>query len=91
MFLWKYTDGELFTLLGPSGCGKTTILRLIGGFHKPDEGEIYFDGKACDLYPTLRTKYRDGLPELCPLAPHDHFRQHCLWSQTEEDFRKPRC
>ncbi|MBA4393521.1 MAG: hypothetical protein C0407_08205, partial [Desulfobacca sp.] len=30
-------DGELFTLLGPSGCGKTTILRLIGGFHKPDQ------------------------------------------------------
>jgi ABC-type Fe3+/spermidine/putrescine transport system ATPase subunit len=38
-------DGELFTLLGPSGCGKTTILRLIGGFHKPDHGEIYFEGK----------------------------------------------
>ncbi len=35
-------DGELFTLLGPSGCGKTTLLRLIGGFHKPDGGEIYF-------------------------------------------------
>ncbi len=35
-------DGELFTLLGPSGCGKTTILRLIGGFHKPDAGAIYF-------------------------------------------------
>jgi iron(III) transport system ATP-binding protein len=39
-------DGELFTLLGPSGCGKTTILRLIGGFHKPDEGDIRFNGKA---------------------------------------------
>ena len=37
--------GELFTLLGPSGCGKTTILRLIGGFHEPDRGEIYFSGK----------------------------------------------
>ncbi|HVP78498.1 MAG TPA: ABC transporter ATP-binding protein [Thermodesulfobacteriota bacterium] len=35
-------DGELFTLLGPSGCGKTTILRLVGGFHKPDHGKIYF-------------------------------------------------
>jgi spermidine/putrescine ABC transporter ATP-binding subunit len=35
-------DGELFTLLGPSGCGKTTLLRLIGGFHRPDGGEIYF-------------------------------------------------
>ena len=39
-------DGELFTLLGPSGCGKTTILRLIGGFHKPDQGEIFFGGKT---------------------------------------------
>ena len=44
-------DGELFTLLGPSGCGKTTILRLIGGFHKPDQGEIYFDGKAVTSIP----------------------------------------
>jgi ABC-type Fe3+/spermidine/putrescine transport system ATPase subunit len=37
--------GELFTLLGPSGCGKTTILRLIGGFHKPDHGIIAFGGR----------------------------------------------
>lgn len=39
-------DGELFTLLGPSGCGKTTILRLIGGFHEPDQGRILFGGKS---------------------------------------------
>ncbi len=38
-------DGELFTLLGPSGCGKTTILRLVGGFHKPDQGRIFFGDK----------------------------------------------
>ena len=44
-------DGELFTLLGPSGCGKTTILRLIGGFNKPDNGEIYFDGKPVTPIP----------------------------------------
>ncbi len=44
-------DGELFTLLGPSGCGKTTILRLIGGFHKPDQGEIFFDEKKVNLIP----------------------------------------
>ena len=33
-------DGELFVLLGPSGCGKTTTLRLIGGFERPDAGEV---------------------------------------------------
>ncbi len=44
-------DGELFTLLGPSGCGKTTLLRLIGGFHRPDVGEIYFGEKAVSTIP----------------------------------------
>jgi len=44
-------DGELFTLLGPSGCGKTTILRLIGGFHKPDQGEVYFGEKEVSSVP----------------------------------------
>jgi ABC-type Fe3+/spermidine/putrescine transport system ATPase subunit len=44
-------DGELFTLLGPSGCGKTTILRLIGGFYKPDQGDIHFDGKSVTPIP----------------------------------------
>lgn len=34
-------EGELVTLLGPSGCGKTTLLRLIAGFLRPDEGEIW--------------------------------------------------
>lgn len=44
-------DGELFTILGPSGCGKTTLLRLIGGFHQPDGGEIFFGSKAVSRIP----------------------------------------
>ncbi len=38
-------DGELICLLGPSGCGKTTLLRMIGGLEKPDEGEIHDRGE----------------------------------------------
>lgn len=38
-------EGEFFTLLGPSGCGKTTLLRMIAGFYKIDEGELFFDEK----------------------------------------------
>ncbi len=37
-------DGEFVTFLGPSGCGKTTTLRIIGGFLKPDSGDILFEG-----------------------------------------------
>src|SRR5258708_33497453 len=37
-------DGEFVCLLGPSGCGKTTTLRMIGGFLKPDGGDVRIDG-----------------------------------------------
>lgn len=37
--------GEFFTLLGPSGCGKTTLLRLIAGLERPEEGEIRIAGQ----------------------------------------------
>ena len=28
-------------ILGPSGCGKTTLLKIIAGLEKTQEGEIY--------------------------------------------------
>ncbi|MFH0993263.1 MAG: ABC transporter ATP-binding protein [bacterium] len=37
-------ENEFITLLGPSGCGKTTTLRMIGGFERPDQGEIVLNG-----------------------------------------------
>jgi len=48
---FEVKEGELFTLLGPSGCGKTTTLRLIAGFYRPDEGEIYFNEELVNDIP----------------------------------------
>jgi len=39
----KVEEGEFICLLGPSGSGKSTVLRLIGGFERPDAGEIWLD------------------------------------------------
>ena len=37
--------GKLVGLLGPSGSGKTTILRMLAGLEKQDEGNVIIDGK----------------------------------------------
>ncbi len=37
-------EGSFTTLLGPSGCGKTTLLRMVAGFHHPDQGDIFLRG-----------------------------------------------
>ena len=39
-------DGEFVSILGPSGCGKTTTLRMVAGFERATEGEIYI-GEQC--------------------------------------------
>lgn len=44
-FSLSVEKNEFITLLGPSGCGKTTTLRLIGGFEKPDKGQVFFEGE----------------------------------------------
>ncbi len=42
----ELTSGSFTALLGASGCGKTTLLRLIAGFDRPDQGRILFDDRV---------------------------------------------
>lgn len=37
--------GKVIALMGASGGGKTTVLRLIGGQHRAQQGEVLFDGE----------------------------------------------
>ncbi len=48
---FRVEDGKLFFLLGPSGCGKTTLLRLVAGFYRPDEGDILLGDRVVNDVP----------------------------------------
>lgn len=42
----EFREGVTTCIFGPSGCGKTTLLNIIGGLLKPDDGTLQgFDGK----------------------------------------------
>ncbi|WP_026389602.1 spermidine/putrescine ABC transporter ATP-binding protein [[Acholeplasma] multilocale] len=62
-------EGEFITLLGPSGCGKTTTLRIIGGFEKPNSGQVFFEGK--DLLPiSINKRQINTIFQSYALFPH---------------------
>ncbi|MCG7573764.1 ABC transporter ATP-binding protein [Phaeobacter sp. CNT1-3] len=43
--------GEVLGIVGPNGAGKTTLLRMIYGYHHPQTGKVYIDGKPTSKMP----------------------------------------
>ena len=37
--------GEVHAVVGENGAGKSTLMLVLGGIHKPDEGEIFLEGR----------------------------------------------
>ncbi|MEJ8303927.1 ATP-binding cassette domain-containing protein [Saccharibacillus sacchari] len=42
----EFRASEFVSILGPSGCGKTTLLNIIGGLDRYDEGDLTLGGKS---------------------------------------------
>ncbi len=38
-------QGEVHALVGENGAGKSTLVNIISGVHKPDGGQMFFDGQ----------------------------------------------
>jgi thiamine transport system ATP-binding protein len=61
--------GEIVCLLGPSGCGKTTLLRIVAGLERADQGQLLLDGANLADVPVYRRNFGLMFQEYA-LFPH---------------------
>ena len=62
-------ENEFVTLLGPSGCGKTTLLRILGGFLRQNEGQVIFDNEDISDIPPYKRELNTVFQKYA-LFPH---------------------
>lgn len=69
--------GEILALLGENGAGKSTLMNILYGLYKPDNGEIFVDGKKIEVSgPTDAIRAGIGMV-------HQHFMLIPVFTVTE--------
>jgi putrescine transport system ATP-binding protein len=80
-------QGEFFALLGPSGCGKTTLLRMIAGFERPNDGRILLDGVDITRVPPYRRPI-NMMFQSYALFPHLTVEGNIAFGLKQDGLRK---
>jgi len=94
--LWNFNldvqlqvDNQILILLGPSGAGKTTILHLLAGLSKPNEGLIKINGRVLyssgeKLNITPQSRNIGYLFQDYALFPHMTVMQNVIYGLTSK-------
>lgn len=80
----KIDDNEILVMIGPTGSGKTTVLNLIAGLLKPDNGSILMDGLDITSLPVESRKvgYTFQNPSL---FPHLNVYENIIFGLTKKN------
>jgi urea transport system ATP-binding protein len=79
---------EMLAIIGPNGAGKTTMMDCITGKTRPDDGEVYFDGRT-DLTKMDEVDIANlgiGRKFQKPTV----FESHTVWDNLVLALKKPR-
>lgn len=82
-------EGEFLSLLGPSGCGKTTLLRMIGGFEEPDDGDVLLSGTSVVGVPPNRRAVNTVF-QAYALFPHMTVAENVAYGLRQRRSGQPR-
>lgn len=72
-------ESEVFGLIGTNGSGKSTLMRIAAGIYKPDQGNVYIDGKA--VYDNVAAK-----KEIFFIADEPFFRTNTTARQMKDYY-----
>ena len=45
----RVARGETLGILGDNGAGKSTLIKILTGYHQPDSGQVFVDGRPVQL------------------------------------------
>lgn len=87
--------GEKVVIIGPSGSGKSTLLRCMNLLEKPDQGEIWLDGKLISpmdiyLHPEIILKSKSFQKKWKEQSMKEESKTQILESICQERKIKPR-
>ena len=79
---------EMLAIIGPNGAGKTTMMDIITGKTKPDDGEVFFDGRTdlTRLDEAAIANLGIGRKFQKPTV----FESQTVWDNLEMALKKPR-
>ncbi|WP_322061062.1 ABC transporter ATP-binding protein [Paraburkholderia sp. J63] len=55
---FEVATGEICALIGPNGAGKSSLLNIINGVYRPQQGTVHFDGQAYRQMDPYRAAHR---------------------------------
>ena len=79
---------EMLAIIGPNGAGKTTMMDIITGKTRPNDGEVFFDGRTDLTKLDEATIANLGIGR--KFQKPTVFESHTVWDNLVLALKKPR-
>ena len=86
-------EHEIRAIIGPNGAGKSSMLNVINGVYRPQQGTITFRGERAPRHEHARRRggrHRAHVPEHRAVQGHERARQHHDRPQPQDEGELPR-
>lgn len=80
-------DGEIVAILGPSGCGKSSLLKIIAGLEKPEQGQLFWNQQDISQLAPEKRHFALMFQDFA-LFPHLNVQDNVAFGLIERGIKK---